>query len=99
MDLFTHVTAIASLAVVAVQQILKLNFIPLSFANKYPVPTNILLSIGAAIIAAWQSNSHPTTWTGWVAFVAVIAVVAAIIYNNTLRNWKELRDTESPGTK
>lgn len=99
MDLFTHVTAIASLAVVAVQQILKLNFIPLSFANKYPVPTNIVLSVAAAIIAAWQTNTHPTTWTGWIAFVSVIAVVAAIIYNNTLRNWKELRDTESPGTK
>lgn len=95
MDSYAKITALSALAVVAVQQILKLKAIPVSFANRYPVPTNIILSIIAALIAVWQSNMvNPTTWQSWTLLVATIAVVAAIVYNSTLRNWKELRDME-----
>lgn len=97
MDLafFTQATALAAIAVVVVQQILKLKFIPVSFANKYPVPTNIVLSVVAAVVAVWQANIvQPIVWTDWVALVVTIAVVAAIVYNNLLRNWTELRATE-----
>jgi len=97
MDFFTHVTALASLAVVAVQQILKLNFVPMGFANRHPVPTNILLSIAAAIIAAWKTSVAPHSWTDWVLLIATVSVVAAIVYNSTLRNWAQLRSTEGEG--
>lgn len=93
--MFTYITALAALAVVAVQQILKLKIIPTGIANKYPVPTLIVLSIVAAIIVVWQGNmAHPTAWTQWVALVATIGVVAAIVYNSTLKNWPELRSIE-----
>jgi len=97
MDLafFTHATALAAIGVVVVQQILKLKFLPTNFANKYPVPTNIALSIIAAAIAVWQSNTPtPVNWTGWLTLVVLVAVVAAIIYNQLLHNWTELRNTE-----
>lgn len=101
MDLafFTQATALAAIAVVVVQQILKLKFIPVAFANKYPVPTNIVLSVVAAVVAVWQANiTQPIVWTDWVALVTTIAVVAAIVYNNLLKNWNELRATEGPKT-
>lgn len=100
MEYFTYITGLSALAVVAVQQILKLKFVPLAFANKYPVPTNILLSIAASVIVVWQDKVvEPTTWTQWVALVAVVAVVAAIVYNQLIGKWKELRETEGEGTK
>jgi hypothetical protein len=86
MDLFNEYTALAALAVVAVQQILKLNVIPVYFANRFPIITNILLSIVAAIVVNWKTVVTLTTWTDWVVQVAVIGVVAAITYNSTLRN-------------
>jgi len=98
MDLafFTQATALAAIGVVVVQQILKLKFIPVAFANRYPVPTNIVLSVIASVIAVWQSNTTaPVTWTDWLALVVLVSVVAAIIYNNLLRNWTELRATEA----
>lgn len=94
MEFFTHVTALAALAVVAVQQLLKLKFVPVSFANKYPVPVNICLSIIAAVIAHSQDFVKPNAWTDWVLLCASISVVAAIVYNNTLRHWVQLRETE-----
>lgn len=100
MEYFTYITGLSALAVVAVQQILKLKFVPLAFANKYPVPTNILLSIAAAVIVVWQDKVvEPTTWPQWVALVAVVSVVAAIVYNQLIGKWKELRETEGEGTK
>jgi len=94
MDL-TYITGLAAVGVVAAQQLLKLKFIPVTFANRYPVPTNILLSIVAAVIAVWKSNVvQPTVWTGWVSLVATIAVLAAIIYNQLIKHWTELRDME-----
>lgn len=95
---FAHVSGLAALAVVALQQILKLNFVPGAFANRYPVPTNILLSIGAAMIAVWQTNAiNPVTWTGWLQLVATIAVVAAIVYNQLIGRWAQLKAAEGEG--
>jgi len=95
MEYLTHVTALAALAVVGVQQILKLKFIPLAFANRYPVPTNILLSVIASVIVVWNDAVvKPTAWTGWLLLVATVSVVAALVYNHTLSNWSQLRSME-----
>lgn len=95
---FTHTVALAALAVVAIQQVLKLKVIPIAFANRYPVPTLILLSIGASIFVVWQSAvAMPTRWTDWLLLVATTAVVAAITYNNTIKNWVQLRSLEGEG--
>jgi hypothetical protein len=86
MDYFAEITALAALSVVAVQQILKLNVIPVYFANKYPVFTNVVLSIIASVIVNMQTAVELTTWTAWVAYVATISVVAAVTYNMTIKN-------------
>lgn len=86
MEYFTEITAIASLAIVAVQQILKLNVVPVYFANKYPIATNIVLSIIASIIVQWQTAISLTTVSDWVTYIATVSVVSAIVYNMTLRN-------------
>ncbi len=86
MDLFTQYTALAALAVVAVQQILKLNVIPLYFANKYPVATNVVLSAIASVIVSWQKLINLNDWKDWVVQIAAISLVAAITYNMTLKN-------------
>lgn len=85
-ELFAQWTALAAVAVVVFQQILKLNVVPVFFANKYPVATNIVLSFVAAFIANYSSvvNLH-NVWQ-WVAYVATISVVAALTYNNTIKN-------------
>lgn len=99
MEFFTEVTALAALAVVAVQQILKLNVIPIYFANRYPVPTNIGLSIIAAVVVQWQNMVNLVNWVDWVVYVATIAVVAAVTYNMTLRNSDELQRVSSKGSQ
>ena len=101
MEYFTHVTILAGLAVLAVQQILKLKVVPVAFANRYPVPTNIILSIIASIVVVWRDivNLPPDAWTDWVILVATISVVAAITYNNTLGRWEQLRSIEGEGKK
>lgn len=86
MELFTEVTALAALAVVAVQQVLKLNIIPVYFANKYPVVTNIVLSIIASIIVQYQTAVNLVGWVQWLVYIATVSVVAAITYNSTIRN-------------
>lgn len=101
MEIFTNIFAIAvglsALSVVAIQQILKAKIIPATFANKYPVPTNIALSIGAALFVVWRSTTLlPVKLTDWVILVATISVTAALTYNQLLKNWTELRATESP---
>lgn len=96
MDFFTSATVLAALAVVVVQQILKLNFIPITLANKYPVPTLIVLSIGASFIAEFSGGITPHTLTDWLLVVASVSVSAAIVYNATLANWKSLRAAETP---
>lgn len=101
MEFLTHATALAALAVVAVQQILKLKVVPVSFANKYPVLTNIALSVLAAAYVVWQNGViRPFVWTQWtqcVLLVATISVVAALTYNMTLRNSPTIKSME--GTK
>lgn len=100
MEYLEHVVVLGGLAVVLVQQILKLKFIPISFANKYPVLTNILLSIITAAVIVWQDMlATPLAWTDWIQLVVTVSLVAAFAYNMTLRNWPELRATEGDGTK
>lgn len=87
MDSFTEITALAALSVVAVQQILKLNVIPLYFANKYPIFTNIMLSIIASVVVTWKTATVNliTVWD-YVVYVATLSVLSAITYNMTIRN-------------
>jgi hypothetical protein len=94
MEYFTNVTALAALAVVGVQTILKLKVVPIGFANRYPVPTLIILSIAAAIISVLRTPLVADSWTDWVLLVCTIGVVAAITYNMTLRNWTQLKEIE-----
>jgi len=95
MEFFTHVTVLAGLAVMGIQQLLKLKAVPLTFANKYPVPTVVVLSVGAALVTVWANMAKaPVGWTNWVQFAATIVVVAAVTYNMTLKNWAELRQME-----
>ena len=98
MEFFTEVTALAALAVVTVQQILKLNVVPVYFANKYPVYTNIALSIIAAVVVQWQNMVNLANWVDWVVYVATIAVVAAVTYNMTLRNSPEIQSISRKGS-
>lgn len=95
MEYLTHSVVLAGLAVLTVQQILKLKAIPTQIANKYPVPTLIVLSIVASIVAVWHDNvARPLVWTSWVQLVATVALVAAITYNMTIKNWSQLRSME-----
>lgn len=86
MEYFAQVTALAALAVVAVQQILKLNVIPVYFANKYPVLTNVVLSVIASVVVTWKTAVNLTGVAAWVAYVATVSVLAAVTYNMTLKN-------------
>lgn len=86
MDSFAEITALAALAVVAVQQILKLNVIPVFFANKYPVFTNIALSVVASVIVSWKTAVALVGVADWVVYAGTVSVLAAITYNMTLRN-------------
>lgn len=92
---FTQAAALAGLAVLIVQQILKLKLIPPTFANKYPVPTNIVLSIIASAIAVWKASGHPSSPWQWVLLAFLTSLVAAIAYNSLFKNWTELRNMES----
>ena len=94
MEFFTQATALAALAVVVVEQILKLKVIPNGFANRYPVPTLIILSIVASIIVAVQTGVNPNTWTDWLVLTGLVTVSAAVTYNTVFKNWSELRSLE-----
>lgn len=93
-ELFTKVAALSALSVVAVHEILKLKIVPVSFANRYPVPTNIILSILSAVIVSWQDFLNVTVWTEYVVLAGVTSVVAAITYNSLLKNWTQLQEIE-----
>lgn len=86
MEYFAEITALAALAVVAVQTILKLNVIPLYFANKYPLVTNVLLSIIASVVVTWQTTVDLVSIWQWVAYTGTIVVLSAMTYNMTIRN-------------
>lgn len=95
MEFFNHVTVLVGLAVMVLQQILTLKFIPVGFANRFPVPTLIILSSVAAFVAVWMDKvPTPKAWTDWVLLVVTIGVTAAITYNQTIRNWVQLRQME-----
>lgn len=98
-NLFVHAVALSALAVVAIQQILKLNLVPLAFANKYPVPTLIILSVVASIVTVVTTPLVIQSWTDWLVLASTIAVTAALTYRTTLKNWAELRALEGDGTK
>lgn len=97
MDFVTHVTLLAAVGVAGLHELLKLNIVPLSFPNKHPVPTNIILSVLAAIFAARQDLLVPHSWTDWVGVVGTVAIVAAVIYNQLLGQWAQLKAMEGPG--
>lgn len=99
MEYFVEVTALAALAVVAVQQILKLNVIPVYFANKWPVLTNVILSIVASVVVQFQTAVNLVDWKQWVAYAATVSVVAAITYNMTLRNSAAVQAVSNKTTK
>lgn len=86
MEYFAEITALAALAVVAVQQILKLNVVPVYFANKYPVITNIVLSIIASVVVQWQTAVSLVGLADWLTYAATVSVVSAVVYNMTLKN-------------
>lgn len=95
MDYFTQVTAMAALSVMSVQQILKLNAIPVYFANKYPIATNVILSIIASLIVNMQTKIQLVTWLQWVTYVATVSVVAAITYNMTIKNSEAIQNASN----
>lgn len=86
MEYFAQVTLLAGLAVVAFQQILKLNVLPVYFANKYPVATNIGLSLVASVVVQYKTAVNLVNLQQWIAYVATVVIVAAVTYNMTLRN-------------
>lgn len=100
MDLLTQATVLAAGAVLLVQEILKLRIVPLAFANRYPVPTNILLSLIATVIV-----TVPVVNVGWdwhntpliLRTFGLISVGAAIAYNQLLSRWDQLKAVEGDG--
>lgn len=95
MEYLNHVVVLGGLAVLIVQEIIKLKFVPVQFANKYPVPTNIILSVLTAVVVVWKDNlANPRSWTNWVQLVASISLVAAFAYNMTIKHWQDLRAME-----
>lgn len=95
MEYFSEITALAALSVVAFQQILKLNVVPLYFANNYPVLTNIGLSIVASLVVTWATAVELTNLGEWIAYVGTVAVLAAITYNMTLRNSEAVKNASN----
>lgn len=95
MEYFAQVTALAALAVVIVQQILKLNAIPVYFANKAPVLTNVVLSVIASVVVTWQTAVNLVGWIQWASYVGTVSVLAAITYNMTLKNSSAVQKVSS----
>lgn len=98
MEYFAEVTALASLAVVVVHQILKLNVVPVYFANKYPVLTNIVLSVIASVVVQWQTAINLKDVGDWLTYIGTVSVVSAIVYNMTLRNSEAVKQASDHTT-
>lgn len=94
MEYLTQVGVLAGLAVLALEQLLKLKIVPTQIANKYPVPVLIVLSIVAAIIVSVSDWLNPNSIGEWIQLVATIGLVAAFTYNHTFKNWSDLRAME-----
>lgn len=94
MDLGLY-TGLAALAVVAVEQTLKILPVPFTdLANRYPVATNIVLSCAASI---WVADIHWSfaNWRVVLGNVFTIAVVAALTYNQLVKP-SALKKLETP---
>lgn len=94
---FAQVTLLAAGAVVVIQQVLKLNAVPVSFANRYPVFTNIALSILAAVYVKWQDLVNLSGVNDWLVQVGLVAVIAAVTYNQLIGRSAAIKSTEGEG--
>lgn len=94
MDFINHVTLLSAGAVALAVQILKLKIVPIDFANRHPVPTNIIISVVAAVIAVSQTKLNAHSWSDWAGIVGTIVVLAAFTYNQVLARWSQLRQME-----
>lgn len=89
-----QVALLAAGAVTVAHEILKLKLVPLAFANRYPVPTNIILSVIAALIVKWQDLATLHSFGQWAAFIGLVAVIAAVTYNQLIGKSEELKSIE-----
>lgn len=95
LEFLQQATAISAGAVLLVHEALKL--MPLSFtnfANKFPVPTNIVLSVLATIFIVKPTWSWDNMQDIAVT-IGLIAVGAALAFNQLFANWKSLRTAEA----
>lgn len=61
-----------------------------------------MILVGAAFVVYWalikvfevDKVPQPTAWTDWLLLVASIGFTAAVVYNQTIRNWTQLRQME-----
>lgn len=84
MEFLSQAAVTAGAVVLLVTEILKLKIVPLAFANKYPVVTNVILSIAATYFIvkpdfSWDNLGHLAVQVG------TVAVIAAIAYNSLVR--------------
>lgn len=98
MEFLSSAALVAAGVVLLVQEILKLKIIPVAIANRYPVPTNIVLSIVATLFLvpvqwSWDNVGHLAVQIG------TIAVTAAIAYNQLLSKWSDLKAIEGESIK
>jgi hypothetical protein len=86
MEFLSGAALSAAGVVLLVQEILKLQVVPGSFANRWPVPTNIVLSL-VATIAIVRPTFTPDNLPAVAVQVGTIAVIAAIAYNQLISKW------------
>lgn len=93
MEYLTAAALSASLVVVIVQEAFKLKVVPGTFANRWPVPTNIVLSTIATLFIVpikFDLENLPQL----AVQVGTVAVVAAIAYNQLIEQW--VKPAEGP---
>lgn len=86
MEFLSAAALSAASVVVLVQEVLKLQVIPGGFANRWPVPTNIVLSIITTLFIVpidWSIDNLPKLFVQ----IGTVAVVAAIAYNQLIAKW------------
>jgi hypothetical protein len=96
-DILTQASVVAAMAVLLIQQILKSKLIPVFFANKYPVETNIFLSVLATIVTFNWVNIDLTAgnWVLIARTLLTISIGAALSYNQLFAKSKVIQNTES----
>lgn len=96
MEFLSGAALVAAGVVLLVEQILKLKIVPLAVANKYPVFTNIALSIIATVFLVPVQLSFDNL--GHLAIqVGTVAVTAAIAYNQLVSKSPEIKAMEGNG--